>query len=149
MTNEREVFNEFMENCFYAILDSEKKALEPLTNGELTLKEIHLIEKVINLKKVGQNIFSKVANKLGITLGTLTTAFSKLEKKGYLKKEQLLVDMRMYYIVPTPAAEAIYKEHLKWHEKLVDSVLAVVPEKDLKNFINAFRSLTEFFKRKE
>ena len=149
MTKEREVLNEFMESCFYSILDSEKKALEPLAHGELTLKEIHLIDTVFKLKQIGQNNFSNVANKLGITLGTLTTAFSKLERKGYLKKEQLLVDMRVYYIIPTPLAKKIHEEHTKWHERLIDNVLNAVPEKDLQYFISAFKSLNELFKQKK
>lgn len=148
MANGEGILNEFMEECFYSILDSEKRSLESLANGKLTIKEIHLVDMVFRSQKIGDNNFSRIADKLGITLGTLTTAFNKLEKKGYLKKERYLIDNRVYYITTTSLAEKILKEHGKWHEKLVSSVLQVVPEKDRDNFINAFKSLTEYFRKK-
>lgn len=148
MANGGEVLNEFMEECFYSILDYEKRILEPLVNGKLTIREIHLVDMVSRLQKIGDNNFSGIADKLGITLGTLTTAFNKLEKKGYLKKERYLIDNRVYYITTTPLAEKVLSEHAKWHEKLIESVQQVVPEKDLDNLINAFKSLTEYFRKK-
>jgi len=145
--NEKTVLNEFMEECFYSILESERKALEPPTNGELTMKEIHLIAIVFKLQQIGENNFSRIANKLGITLGTLTTAFNKLEKKGYLKKEKYLIDNRVYYVTTTPLAEKVYTAHTKWHDELAETVFNVIPESDKANFVNAFKKLTEHFKQ--
>lgn len=145
MTNEQTQLNDFMVNTFYKILEAERRALE--FNG-LTLKEIHLIDAVYNLQKVGQNNFSSVAGALGITLGTMTSAFAKLERKGYLKKTKYLVDQRIFYITCTPKCESVHKAHTAWHEKLIDNVLKFMPGREMVVVIDAFRGLEELVKTK-
>ena len=142
------VLNEFMVSCFYSILSDEERALESLTNGKLTIKEIHFIEAVFKTQKTGANTFSNIANMLGVALGTLTKAFLKLESKGYLAKIQDKNDKRIFYIVPTRIAQVINDEHTKWHQKLIEDVVATIPEKDLENFIDGMKNLCEFFKKK-
>jgi len=144
---EREVLNDFMVSCFYEILHQEEKAMDAVFGEELTLKEIHLIDTVYNLQRIGDNNFSKIASKLGITLGTLTTAFSRLERKGYLKKERYLIDQRIYYITPTKMAEKVHKEHQKWHDKMIDDVVKVLPAQDIKNLTKLLEILTNFIKK--
>ena len=148
MSTEHEILNEFMVDIFYSILNKEEKALEYLSNGKLTLKEIHVIEQVFKTLKTGNNTFSNIANGLKISLGTLTESFSKLEKKGYLIKEQDKNDKRVFYIVPTPIAQMIDAEHTKWHKQLIDNIINKVPDADLVNFINSIQKLREFFKKK-
>ena len=142
MASEREILNEFIAKSLYSVFDAEKRFLETCTNGELTSKEIHLLEAVFNAQKIGNNNFSFVANKLGITLGTLTTAVSKLERKKYLKKERFIIDQRVYYIVPLPKAAKVHELHMKWHEKIIDDTLKCIPEKDLPVFVNALNNLS-------
>ena len=115
-------------------------------NGKLTLKEIHVIEAVFKTMKTGDNNFSNIANMLGITLGTLTTAFAKLNQKGYLLKERHPQDKRIYYIIPTRLAEMINDEHTKWHEKLVNGVVTTLPEDELKSLVEVLKHLETFLK---
>jgi len=136
-----------MEDTFYWILYEEEKALEHLSNGKLTLKEIHLLEAVFKAQKFGNNSFSNIANSLRITLGTLTESYKKLEKKGYLSKEQDKKDKRIFYIVPTPIAQMINDEHTKWHKSLINAMIKTIPEDDLPNFILAIKNLRDFFKK--
>ena len=147
MSKDHEILNQFMVDIFYSILNKEEKALEYLSNGKLTLKEIHVIEAVFKALRGGQNTFSGVAGILGISLGTLTEAFSKLEKKGYLTKERDEVDKRVFYIMPTPIAQMIDAEHTRWHREMIDSIVKAVPETDLANFVNSMQKLGEFIKR--
>jgi len=147
MAKGSEVLNEFMVDTFYSILHEEERALENLSNGKLTLKEIHVIEAVFKAQKTNNNTFSNIAGALRISLGTLTEAFAKLEKKGYLIKEQDQNDKRVFYIVPTPIAQMINAEHTKWHKKLIDDMIKTIPENDLPNFIDAMKNLREFFKK--
>jgi DNA-binding MarR family transcriptional regulator len=148
MANAREVLNDFFVSCFYSILSDEERALESLSNGKLTLTEIHIIEAVFKAKKTGDNNFSNIANVLRVSLGTLTKAFNKLAAKGFLAKERDKTDKRVFYIIPTPLAEMIEKEHAGWHRKLMDEIIKNIPEKDLENFIDAVKNLAESFKRK-
>ena len=141
MGNKHEVLNEFMVDCFYSILRDEEQALESLSNGKLSLKEIHVIEAVFKTQKTNSNTFSNIANMLRVKLGTLTESFSKLEKKGYLTKEQDKIDKRVYYIVPTRLGEMINTEHTKWHQELIANVVKTIPEDDIPIFIDGMKNL--------
>lgn len=146
MSKEREILNDFMVSCFYSILEQEEKALLPVFGNKLSLKEIHLISTVYDLQKIGNNNFSRVANKLGVTLGTLTASFSKLEKKGYLKKEKYLIDNRVFYITPTKLADKVHKEHQDWHTSLLDGIIRTLPQNDLENLTKSLEQLSTFIK---
>ena len=144
MTN-REELNSFFVSCFNSILRAEEKALESISNGKLTIKEIHFIEAVFKAQAVQENCASTIANLLGVTLGTLTTSFSKLEQKGYLYKEQDRNDKRIFYIVPTRLAELVNKEHTAFHEKMVDKVVKLFPEEKTENLVEILKTLDKFF----
>lgn len=144
MTNKKEL-NKFFLSCFNGILRAEETALDLITNAKLTMKEIHFIEAVFNAKERGENISSTIANMLGVTMGTLTASFARLERKGYLTKERCKNDKRVYYIIPTRLAELINKEHAAFHEKMVDSIIEAVPEKQLDGVVLSLKALTIFF----
>ena len=152
MTNkaetQREKLNEFFVSCFYSILDAEQKALESISNGKLSLKEIHVIEAVFKAKTQGKNTFSHIASVLNIVLGTLTTSFTRLEKKGYLTKRQDQNDKRVFYIEPTPLGHFVNESHDKWHQRMVDGIIKTISEKDLDDLIHALEVLDTFFKEK-
>ena len=141
----KDELNTFFVGCFYSILQAEEKNLESVTNGAVTLKEIHLIEAVFQTMATGENNFSTIAKKLKITLGTMTIAFAKLEKKGYLVKEQDKKDKRFFYIKPTRLAEFINEEHAKFHEKLIDGVVRTLDEEEQRNIVSALKHLKQFF----
>ena len=141
----REELNHFFVSCFNSILRAEERALESLTNGTLSIKEIHFIEAVFEAQKRGENCFSTIADFLGVTYGTLTTSFSRLEKKGYLAKVQDEDDKRIHYIVPTALAELINKEHTAFHERMVDSVAENLSEKQFDELVKSLHILDDFF----
>ena len=141
----KEELNNFFVSCFNSILRMEENALEPITNGTLTIKEIHFIDAVFRAQAVGENCFSTIAGFLGITIGTLTKSFLRLEKKGYLTKEQDKDDKRIFYIVPTRLAELIRKEHAAFHEKMIDSVVRKVSPDQLNVLLDALKILDPFF----
>jgi len=147
MSRDHEILNDFMVDIFYSILNKEEKDLEYLSNGKLTMREIHVIEAVFKTLKTKTNTFSGIASLLKISLGTLTESFNRLQKKGYLTKEQDQTDKRIFYIVPTPIAQMVNDEHTKWHKKLIDNIITTVPDEILADFIGAMQKLGEHLKK--
>ena len=143
----KENLNNFFVNCFYAILEAEERALEDIAGGNLTLKEIHTIEAVFKAKELGdgQNTFSVVAKILGISQGTLTTAFLNLQSKGYLTKKRASEDKRIFYIEPTKIGILANAEHAAFHEKMVSGILSSLSEDEAKKLVDSLQILTEFF----
>ena len=139
-----EKLGNFFVSCFYSVLDAEEKAIEAITKGKLSLKEVHVIEAVINAQKSNENNFSNVAKLLDITLGTLTISFNRLQKKGYLYKEQNQTDKRVYHIFPTREAEIINEQHAAFHKKMIDGIVQRMPGKDIDNLADALEALSGF-----
>lgn len=137
--------NEFFVSCFYSILSAEERTLESITNGKLTLKEIHLIDAVFQSKDAGENNFSSIAKRLGVTLGTLTTSYAKLEKKGYLVKVQDKKDKRIFYIEPTRLAALINNEHAAFHKNMINGVEKSLSAEELLQLTSVLKKLRAFF----
>jgi DNA-binding MarR family transcriptional regulator len=143
----KKTLNAFFVNCFYTIMAEEERALESLSNGKLSLKEIHVIEAVFKAKAEGENEnnFSGVAKILGITLGTLTASFSRLEKKGYLFKRRDEKDKRVYYIEPTRLATLINGEHTAFHQKMIEDIIENLSPDEIAHLTAALKTLDKFF----
>jgi len=116
--------NRFLVDTFNDILRYEEMALEHLTNNRLSISEVHLLEAVFEALPTHQNTPSVVAPKLGITLGSLTTAVKTLEKKGYLVRQRAMDDKRVYYLVPTPIADFVNQKHLEFHKGMIEEIVA-------------------------
>ena len=145
MTNEKQEINDFLVTTFNHILNMHEKALESVTGGLLSIKEIHFIEAVFKSKAVGENCFSVIANMLGVTIGTLTTSYNRLESKGYLYKEQDTEDKRIYYIMPTELAEIVNTAHAKFHAELIDGVVQKFPANDLTELASMIKTIKKHF----
>ena len=143
---EKEQINKFFVDCFYSILSAEERVLEPLCRGNLSIKEIHVIEAVYLSKKSGENNFSSIAKRLGVTLGTLTASFSRLEQKGLLYKVRDDDDKRVFFIELTPFGEEINEAHLKFHGQMVDGIVTRLSQEELGHLVFALDRLGDFFK---
>ena len=142
-----EKLNDFLVSCFYSILWAEEKALGPVSNNTLSIKEIHVIDAVCKAKTKNKNTFSHIANILNITLGTLTTSFARLQRKGYLAKRQDATDKRVYFIEPTELGIFINKKHDEFHKKMVEGIIELLPEKELDNLVSSLGVLETFFRQ--
>ena len=61
----------------------------------------------------------EVANKLNVTVGTLTVAVNALVKKGYVVRLKSETDRRIVILGLTKKGRLLYRLHRKFHEKLV------------------------------
>ena len=145
MISKKEQIKDFFINCFYSILHTEQKALESITSGKLTLNEVHLISAVYKAKTANKNTFSMVAKILDITLGTLTTSFNRLAKKGYLTKVPHEKDKRKFYIEPSHLADEIHKEHTAFHDKMFEGIANAISKEELAIVVDSLDKLSEFF----
>ena len=144
--NNRGAINAFLVDVFNTILKAEEYAISR-KYPKLSVKEVHLIEAVCNLQDA-DNRATAVAAKLRITPGTLTTAVSFLEKKGYIMRRRDNNDRRVVRIYPTDAALEVYKYHEEFHKEMVDSLLDDLTEEEARMFTKGLKHVTKFFKEK-
>ena len=146
MEQKEKAINDFLVDVFHEILKSEEQALASFEYQNLSLREMHVIETVVRAKRDNQDDrATAIASALRITAGTLTTAISTLERKGYLIRCRDERDRRIVHILPTPLGERADAHHQKFHQEMVKRVLHILTEEEAAVFVKGLSHLSEFF----
>lgn len=142
------IIRSFLIDVFNEILkDEESIVTKPFK--KLSLREVHVIEAVCKAdEKDRDNSATAIANSLGITGGTLTTAVNGLEKKGYLVRQRDEADKRIVRILPTGKGRKVQEYHMQYHKKMVDRIMYILNDEETAVLIKALGSLATFFKAK-
>ena len=70
-----------------------------------------------------QNMRMKeLAERLGVTTGTLTVGVDKLEKLGLVERKPHESDRRSWLIVLTNEGKRMYEQHHKYHQEFTDEI---------------------------
>ena len=147
---EKETVNGFLVRVFNEILKTEERSITNTKFSDLSLREIHILEMVYNAELANEdNSSTSIASKLRITPGTLTTAVSLLEKKGYLVRNKDTKDKRVVRICTTQLGKEAQVSHIKFHEEMVDDILSVLDPEEAEVFARGLGKLAAFFAKQE
>lgn len=64
----------------------------------------------------------ELAERLGVTTGTLTVGVDKLEKLGLVKRKPHESDRRSWLIVLTDDGKKMYEQHHKYHQEFTNEI---------------------------
>lgn len=84
---------------------------------------------------------SDVAEKIDVTLPSITRNITTLEENGYLRKEESTKDKRVINIILTDKGVALYKEYVCDFHKRNSEVLKDIPEEDIRVTIKTFHEI--------
>jgi len=88
-----------------------------------------------------QNMRMKeLAERLGITTGTLTVGVDKLEKLGLVERKPHESDRRSWLIVLTDEGKEMYEQHHKYHQEFTNEIsrdLALEQIDNLTKYLNS------------
>lgn len=141
----RKVINELLVTLFNDILEIEEKALKQGELNDLSVTEIHTIEAIGMYKP---RTMTEVANDLGITVGTLTTAITKLVKKGYVERTRGEEDRRAVMIALTRKGKLAYRIHEKFHQEMINETVDGLSEVEEEVLIKSLDKINKFFMEK-
>lgn len=148
MTNRSEsenIINKLLVQLFRDILEIEEKWLQQSEFSDLSVTEIHIIE-AISIDK--ERTMSEVANDLGITVGTLTTAINKLIKKEYVERRRIEEDRRVVLIKTTEKGIEVYKLHEKFHDDMIKDTIDDLNTEESQVLVSALKRISDFFEEK-
>ena len=149
MDLKNEALNHFFVDVFNEILKTEEVALSGISSSNLSMTEIHVIESVCKAEDSNTACkASDIAQDLRITAGTLTTAVSILEKKGYLTRQRNESDKRIVNIRSTELGREVNAIHAQFHKEMIDDVLDVLTEEEIIVLLRALGSISTFFRAK-
>ena len=143
MNNSHGVLNHLLVKLFNDILRIEENSLKKSsTLADLSVTEMHTIE-AIGAKK--ERTMSEVANDLGITVGTLTTAINKLIKKEYVERRRIEEDRRVVLVKLTEKGRDAYKLHERFHLEMIEETIDLLSEDEERVLVNSLEKITQFF----
>ena len=142
--NSIRLVNELLVEIFNDILTIQKAAISEGPFKDLSLTEMHTIEAIGH----GVQTMTDVADKLDITVGTLTTAINRLVIKGYVERNRSEEDRRVVEIGLTRDGRLAYKLHEAFHREMVKNMLEGLSIEGNEVLIQSLSNLNNFFKEK-
>ena len=138
--------NHFLVRVFNEILRVEETSLKKGEFKNLSVREMHVIEAICAANESGAgNRATDIAHALSISAGTLTTAVSLLEKKGYIERIQDVKDKRIFRLSATEKGISANQAHQRFHHEMVMNVMNTLDTQEIDILINGLKSLETFF----
>lgn len=140
--------NNFLVETFNELERYEDVVLKKIHKQNLSIKEIHVLEQVINLLKVNKNTLTNVSKNLNLSLGTISISIATLVKKGYLIKQKEQKDKRITYLIPTKLATDVYEIHSIFHKKMIDEISSITSTSERELLAKVLNKIMFYFRNK-
>lgn len=140
--------NDLLVNTFNSILRLEEDSLRLLSDGKLSISEMHFLEAVAKGGRGGRSI-TDIARELSITLPSVTAAVNKLGKKGYLIKARDEADKRVVNVSLSHEGRRAEAAHRFFHRQMVHGVSDGLGEGQRDALLKGLENLHAFFRNQE
>lgn len=125
---------------FYEKLSSWEQ--EVVRGSGLTPNQMHAIEIIGHEKSLRMK---ELAEKLGITTGTLTVTVDRLERKGLITRQPHETDRRSYRVELTEEGMRHFCQHHQYHLKLTEEIAAALSAEELALFDQLLKKVMQQF----
>lgn len=141
MDSSLETINGYLVDVFNQMMDIEESALAQSQFSDLSIKEMHAIEAI---GMYAQHTSTEVANKLNVTVGTLTVMVNNLVKKDYVERLKHPTDRRIVLLGLTSKGRLLYRAHRSFHKRLVKRTIQGLKEDEVEILVKGLKNLHEF-----
>ncbi len=135
--------NDVLVRLFRNVNVIEERAIRTEEYKDVTTNDMHVIE-AIGME--GARNMTSVARSLEVTTGTLTIAVNSLVKKGYVDRVRSEEDRRVVLVSLSDKGRRAYLHHRRFHEQMIDSVVAELTEEEQQVLEKALVKLNHFFR---
>ncbi len=143
MSEAKAIINELLVDIFNRILAIEGEELKK-QGVKLSMNEVHVLEAV---SIVDEPNMTNIAQKLGITVGSATTAINTLVQKGYVVRYTDDNDRRKVLIKLEQPAKKVLKVHDVFHQKMIDSIFEDLKIEEDEVLITSLKKVSSYFKK--
>jgi len=144
MGSPKRVINELLVEVFNHILSIEGQTLKK-RGIKLSMNEVHVLEAI---EKTLDPTMTNIANRLRVTVGTLTTSMNRLVEKGYALRHREVEDKRKVMITLTSKAIDVLKIHHEFHEEMLDALFSDMNLEEDEVLMQSLENLSQYFKNK-
>ncbi|MDP2426312.1 MAG: MarR family transcriptional regulator [Candidatus Izemoplasmatales bacterium] len=143
MEEAREVINELLVEIFHRILAIENEGLRQ-QGVSLSMSEVHVLEAI---SLVEEPSMTNIAQKIGITVGSLTTAINTLYQKKYVTRKYDPSDRRKVLIALEPIALEALQKHDDFHQRMIDAIFEDLHLAEDEVLIQSLKKVSGYFKK--
>jgi DNA-binding MarR family transcriptional regulator len=122
---------------FYEKISSWEQSV--VKGSGISTNQMHALE-IIGRNKAMR--MKDMAEKMGITTGSLTVTIDRLEKQGMLKRVPHAHDRRSYMIELTPKGEKHFLQHSQYHLDFTHEIVTTLDEKELEILENVLDKIS-------
>lgn len=144
MTDSITKINHYLVKVFDTVLDIEETALQKSQFSDLSIKEMHTIDAIGYDDELTS---TEVANKLNITIGTLTVAVNNLAKKGYVVRLKKDSDRRIVRLGLTDKGKLLHRLHTRFHRKMVIETIQGLNDEEVTVLTKGLENLYHFLQK--
>ena len=140
-THSNHTLNELLVNLFNNVMDMEAKAIITERFQDITNNDMHIIE-AVGIDEPRK--MSEIAQRLSVTVGTLTTNMNGLEKKEYIIRERSKEDKRVVHVTLTEKGRAAFFHHRDFHKKMMRAIVKDMDQDQLQVLYKCLENLNVF-----
>jgi DNA-binding MarR family transcriptional regulator len=144
MVSPKEVINELLVDVFNHILSIENDVLKK-RGVKLSMTEVHVLEAIRNSEVP---TMGSVAQRLRVTLGTLTTSVNVLVRKNYVYRYRDESDRRKVYLKLNESAIDVLKIHDQFHDEMIDSLFKDLNLENDEVLLKSLENISKYFKQR-
>ena len=130
---------------FTDVIQIEEQTLKNGILSDISITEIHTIEAI---GAYSETSMSEIAQKLKITVSTLTTAINKLIKKGYVERKRIEEDRRVVLVKLTKRGKLAFRLHEKFHGEMINNAIEGLSIEEEELLISSLNKINDFFYEK-
>ena len=135
--------NEMLTTAYRSICKVEEVMLRKLSNGDLSLHEMHMLESIG--KHNGQNVtITDLAQDLDITPPSVTAMVKRLENKGFITKSRSGEDARCVCILLTEQGRRAEVAHRLFHRKMVRAITKDLTDTEREAIASGLQKMNAF-----
>ena len=135
--------NEMLITAYRSICKVEEVMLRKLSNGDLSLHEMHMLECIG--KHNGQNVtITDLAQDLDITPPSVTAMVKRLENKGFITKSRSGEDARRVCILLTEQGRRAEVAHRLFHRKMVRAITKDLTDTEREAIASGLQKMNAF-----
>ncbi len=142
MVSPKEVINELLVDVFNHILSIEADVLKQ-RGVKISMTEVHVLEAIRNSQVP---TMGSVAQKLRVTLGTLTTSINVLVRKNYVFRYRDESDRRKVYLKLSDSALDVLRVHDEFHNEMVSSLFKDLELEKDEVLMKSLENISKYFK---
>ena len=115
---------------------------EVVNETGISLAQMHTIEIIGHHENLRMK---EIAQKMGVTTGSLTVMVDRLEKNGLVSRQPHPKDRRSYVLLLTEKGKQYHKEHHKLHVGLTKELTSNLNEDEIRQLMRLMNQLTQHF----